>query len=698
MFKKQTATVSCARLSVGILRDRLLMSSTVPIAFVALLLAVAPGQAWGQCQADESIRLTALIPTVNEAFGFSVATSGDVAIIGAPAAGLPLGGGSAYVLRYDGGNWVTEAQLFSLDNVPDDELGNAVAISGDTAVVAAHFDDDACPEDHNCDSGSVYVFQREGTQWGQVAKLTASDALMWDNFGRSVAIDGDTIVVGANLDDGTDYNTGSAYVFTKPPGGWSDMTETCKLTPAGPEAWQDEFGVSVSISGNTILVGSQYDDDACPEYLYCDSGSAYVFESDGFAWTQVAKLTASDAAVRDELGVSVSIKGDVALVGAWKDDDVVDESGSVYVFAKPVGGWSDMTESTKLTAWDPAAEETFGWSVSFNGDLAVIGAPARLITGIGPGRAYAFQYSGGSWTGKLKLVSSDGVENGRFGHSVAVTDQGWGLIGAPYHRTDGPMNAGSTYVFHALTECDDSLFCNGMESCIDGICRADFDPCPGQDCDEVNEVCIPLICDDDGVCEAGENCYNCPNDCFNGGARPVCGDGICQPSVGEDCLSCPFDCNGNQAGPPKDQFCCGDGDGNNPVGCEAQLCTTDPWSCAEPVYPYCCGDGMCEGDENSSNCFIDCGPAPYCGDGACNGDENQCSCPGDCGTPPGSEVPGSTCFDGTDNDCDGNPDCVDTDCYGIDPNCPDCLLLGEPCTTDTECCSGDCHPSKNTCR
>ena len=158
---------------------------------------------------------------------------------------------------------------------------------------------------------------------GEQAKLTASDAAAGDRFGLSVSIEGDTAVIGAHFDDDAGSLSGSAYVFVRSAGIWSQQA---KLT-AGDAAAGDRFGVSVSIEGDTVVVGAFLDGDAG-----FASGSAYVFVRSGTSWTQQAKLTASDAAIEDQFGFSVSIEGDTAVVGAFADDDAGSFSGSAYVF------------------------------------------------------------------------------------------------------------------------------------------------------------------------------------------------------------------------------------------------------------------------------------------------------------------------------------------------------------------------------
>jgi uncharacterized repeat protein (TIGR01451 family) len=226
-------------------------------------------------------------------------------------------------------------------------------------------------------SGSAYVFVRSGSNWAEQAKLTASDAAAGDNFGISVAISGDTAVVGA-FGDNTDAGdlSGSAYVFVRPGSNWA---EQAKLT-ASDAAASDSFGYSVAIDGDTAVVGAPNDSDAGYK-----SGSAYAFARSGSSWTEQAKLTAPDAAEFDEFGTSVAVSDDTAVVGAFGDSDAGNSSGSAYVFVRSGSSW---TEQAKLTASDAAANDQFGFSVAISGDTAVAGAPNDNEAAFAAGAAY----------------------------------------------------------------------------------------------------------------------------------------------------------------------------------------------------------------------------------------------------------------------------------------------------------------------
>ncbi len=257
------------------------------------------GTTWTQ-----QARLTASDAGGTNRFGVSVAIAGSTVVVG--AYGNTSGRGAAYVFTRTGPTWTQQAKLTAADAADFDNLGYSVALAGDTAVAGAIGKD--------ISQGAAYVFTRAGTTWTQQARITAADAAGSDDFGVSVAIEGDTAVVGA---DTKNSYRGAAYVFTRSGTTW---TEQAKLTPADA-ANGDWFGVSVGLAGDTVVAGAYAKNSA--------QGAAYVFTRTGTAWAQDAKLTASDAANSNYFGQSVALAGGTAVVGAYANNA---SQGAVYVF------------------------------------------------------------------------------------------------------------------------------------------------------------------------------------------------------------------------------------------------------------------------------------------------------------------------------------------------------------------------------
>ena len=378
-------------------------------------------------------------------FGRSVAVDGDTMVVGAPTLLSNAREGAAFVYVKDAGVWSQVAKLTASDGHSGDLFGWSVAIDGATVVVGAYGDDDG-----GSGSGSVYVFSEPASGWASVAgsvKLTAADPAAVDAFGYSVAVDGATVVVGAYGDDDGGSASGSAYVFSEPAGGWVSAASSVKLTAADPAA-DDAFGWSVAVDGATVVVGAYLDDDGGT-----DSGSVYVFSEPAGGWvsaTSSVKLTAADSAADDLFGRSVAVDGGTVVVGADGDDDGGTDSGSAYVFSEPAGGWVSATSDVKLTASDAAADDLFGYSVAVDGAMVVVGADRDDDGGTDSGSVYVFSEPAGGWasaTSDAKLTASDPAASDRFGYSVAV-DDGTVVIGA-YGDDDGGSNSGSAYVFHA---------------------------------------------------------------------------------------------------------------------------------------------------------------------------------------------------------------------------------------------------------
>ena len=371
---------------------------------------------------EETKLIAALDGESGDHFGYSVAVDGDTAVIGAYYDNDPsFRSGSVYVFTRNGGTWTQQAKLNATDGASNDFFGISVAIDGDTIVIGAHHDDDK-----GFDSGSAYVFTRSGTTWTQQAKLNATDGAAYDRFGRSVSVDGDTVVIGAHGDDDAGSYSGSAYVFTRSGTTW---TQQAKLK-ANDEATGNYFGYSVSVDGDTAVIGARQDE------------SAYVFTRSGATWAQQAKIIATDGASLDFFGHSVSVNGDTAVIGAYWDDDKGGQSGSAYVFTR---GGTTWTQQAKLNANDGDAGDIFGVSVSVDGDTVVISAHQDDDRGTDSGSAYVFTRSGGTWTQQAKLNASDGAAEDDFGYSVAI-DGDTVVIGAPNDDDKGSAS-GSAYVY-----------------------------------------------------------------------------------------------------------------------------------------------------------------------------------------------------------------------------------------------------------
>jgi len=306
------------------------------------------------------------------------------------------------------------SKLLASDGANGDNFGTSVAIDGNTALVGARYDDD-----NGFNSGSVYIFRFDGENWIEEAKFLASDGAEDDYFGYSVAIDGNKALVGAYRDDDNGTNSGSAYIFRFDGENW---VEEAKLLASDGEAY-DYFGYSVAIDVNTALVGAYGDDDNDSS-----SGSAYIFRFDGENWVEEEKLLASDGTAYDEYGYSVAIDVNTALIGAYKDDVNGSNSGSAYIFRFDGENW---VEEAKLLASDGANGDRFGYSVAIDDNTTLVGAYYDDDNGYNSGSAYIFRYNESSWVEEAKLLAFDGAAYDYFGYSVAI-DGNIALVGASH--------------------------------------------------------------------------------------------------------------------------------------------------------------------------------------------------------------------------------------------------------------------------
>jgi hypothetical protein len=339
-----------------------------------------------------------------------------------------------------------QAYLKASNTEANDFFAFSVAVSNDTVVVGATGEDSNATgvngnqsDNSASNAGAAYVFVRNGATWTQQAYLKASNTDVSDLFGDSVAISGDTIVVGAPLEDSSANgapNAGAAYVFVRSGTTW---TQQAYLKASNSEAG-DQFGISVAVSGDTIIIGAPREDGTSNTAF--DSGAAYVFVRSGTTWSQQAYLKASNAEANDIFGQSVGISGETAVVGAYAEasaatgvngdqsDNSASLAGAAYVFVRSGTSW---TQQAYLKASNTDAGDAFGWSVAVSGDTAVVGATnedssATGVNGNGSdnnaaesGAAYVFVRSGTTWSQQAYLKASNTDALDELGYSVAIS-------------------------------------------------------------------------------------------------------------------------------------------------------------------------------------------------------------------------------------------------------------------------------------
>jgi hypothetical protein len=439
-------------------------------------------------------------------FGVSVAVSGDTVVVGAlfedsSSTGvnstpneLASESGAAYVFVRSGSTWSQQAYLKASNTGAGDQFGYSVAVSGDTAVVGAYLEAssstgvNSTPNESASESGASYVFVRSGSTWSQQAYLKASNTGVGDNFGISVAVFGDTVAVGARFEDssstGVNFapnelasNSGAAYVFVRSGSTWRQQAYL-KASNTGADDW---FGYSVAVSGDTVVVGALSEDSSstgvnfAPNELASESGAAYVFVRSGSIWSQQAYLKASNTGADDWFGYSVAVSGDTVVVGALSEDsssmgvnstpnELADGSGAAYVFVRSGSIWS---QQAYLKASKTGTEDQFGNSVAVSGDTVVVGAYAEDSSSTGvnstpnelaseSGAAYVFVRSGSTWSQQAYLKARNTGASDAFGSSVAVSgdtvvvgaqfedSSSTGVNSAPDELASG---SGAAYVF-----------------------------------------------------------------------------------------------------------------------------------------------------------------------------------------------------------------------------------------------------------
>ena len=387
------------------------------------------------------------------------------------------------------GEWNEFQKILNSDGEASDHFGKSISISGEYAAIGANDSGS-----YNIgDNGAVYIFERVENSWIEKTKITASDGAIGDIFGTSVSLENDYLVVGAQGDDDNGDHSGSVYVFKRDGNAWVEQT---KLLPNDGNT-EDYFGCEVFIENNFIFIGAIGDDDQgsksgsvyifqkddenwmqhqkinCGHYAYDAyfgasisvygdyaiigayreyvngislAGKAYIFKNIDNLWTLQSTLSNDSPEQSDLFGVSVSIDEDYAIVGIWKDNDNGSSSGAACIYHREGNNW---LEQVKITASDGSSYDYFGYSVAISGDFALIGANGDDDNGSSSGSAYVFYRNETNWIEQDKLTASDGSSNDYFSHSVAISGDCI-LIGADENDDNG-SNSGSVYYFqHSL--------------------------------------------------------------------------------------------------------------------------------------------------------------------------------------------------------------------------------------------------------
>src|ERR1700733_14355117 len=359
--------------------------------------------------------------------------------------------GYGIVSAVPGGEFVQRGELSDHPGGSGEQFGEAVAVSGRTLVIGTI---NHTAGSMGIEQGAAYVFTEPASGWAharQVAILKAPRGQSEEEFGRSVAIAGNTIVIGAPVREvGKHAHQGAAFVYVKPASGWRSAAPTAELTAAAGAA-EEFFGESVAVSGNTVVVGAP----GRKVGAHAAQGAVDVFAAPRFprAGTpkQLAELTAPDGQANDALGISVAISGSTVLAGA--DLHRVGETagqGVAYVFAKPDAGWRDARVSAQLTDAPGEAHALFGRTVAISANTIVVGAPDRAGENAEQGAAYVFVKPVSGWHGSLtqtaELTASDPGKGDQFGGALAISG-GLIVVGAPGHATGKNSEQGAGYVF-----------------------------------------------------------------------------------------------------------------------------------------------------------------------------------------------------------------------------------------------------------
>jgi len=446
-------------------------------------------------------------------FGYSVAVQQDTAVVGAWGhQGEKERSGAAYVFSRTTTGWGAPLELTQADPAYDHRFGNSVALAAGDILVGAHHD-----ESEVWASGSVYIFRHDGSAWKQVQKLLPDQKVDDGRFGITLAASESTVVVGSRA--------GEAYVIVQEGGTWKLQAVLKANDGAGAD---ERFGLRVAIDADVAVIGAP--DATVKESL---DGAAYVFARTGSAWTLAHKLSAPAAAAYDSFGNAVAVSGDTILIGSPFDDEAGSDAGAVYVIRKNGSTW-DVQD--KIMPTGLKAGNKFGDALSIFGDIAVVGAPGDDQVATSAGAAYILQKIAGTWTVRDKIVrSASGAEDG-FATAVA-TDGKTLIIGSPgddHAATDAGMAYSYRLLYENGDPCTEASSCVSGH-CVDGVCCESA--CEGGATTSCRACREHLGSTKDGVCGYASTTIECaPSTCTGPGIIRLAGmcDGQGQCGEGKE--------------------------------------------------------------------------------------------------------------------------------------------------------------------
>jgi hypothetical protein len=403
---------------------------------IGVSVALLSVQTVALAQIATPAQLKASDAAANRYFGSSTSISGDTLAIGAPLASggaISNNDGSVYLFRWTGTGWAQEQKLLGPSAVSgtQTDFGRAIAVSGETLVIGARLDDSAAT-----DGGAAYVYVRNAGVWTFQQKITASNAAANDNFGDAVAIDGDTIVVAASGADAGGTDRGSVYAFVRSGTTWSQQQILPAMSGAANGDKAGENG-ALTINGDSVAVGAPSKTS--------NAGAVALYSRQITTWAASAVLTSPDAGTDTvgKFGSSVSLKGDVLAVGALASSKTVATGGGSYIYRRTSGTWGASSSGVLVVPTGLAAGDNFGSSIALNNNVLLVGSQGRSTN---TGAAYGFRFRDGAWVQEALILAPDGAIGDAFGCSVSM-DGEIASIGAQADDFSSLTDAGSVWVF-----------------------------------------------------------------------------------------------------------------------------------------------------------------------------------------------------------------------------------------------------------